>query len=216
LQDSFDAIFNEIRSQLDQKDEKREEILRMARKSIRLSSEAIRCLHRRETQEAEAKLIEIRQTLDWAQDLAADSALQSNLQIAYQEYAEAKLFHRFLENQPLESPEELSIPILSYLHALADLTGELRRHILDSVRKEATEETTNRAEKALSLMDSIYYQFMTLDYPNGLIPGVRRKSDMMRGIIERTRGDLTLAQSRIQFLKRWDVVKGAGKRPGDS
>lgn len=216
MQDLFDSIFDEIRSQLDQKDEKREEILRMARKSVRLSSEAIRCLHRREIQEAEEKLAEIRQILDRTQDLAVDSALQSNLQTAYQEYAEAKLFHGFLENQPLESPEDLSIPILSYLHALADLTGELRRHILDSVRKEATEETTERAEKALSLMDNIYYQFMTLDYPNGLIPGVRRKSDVMRGIIERTRGDLTLTQSRIQFLKRWDTVKGDGKRLGES
>lgn len=188
----------------------------MARKSVRLSSETIRCLHRRETQEAEEKLNEIRRILDRARDLAEDSALQSNLQTAYQEYAEAKLFHRFLDNKPLESPEDLSIPVLCYLHALADLTGELRRHILDSVRKEATEKTAERAEKALTLMDNIYYQFMTLDYPNGLIPGVRRKSDIMRGIIERTRGDLTLAQSRIQFLKRWDTMKGDGNRLGDS
>lgn len=207
LKDPLDSIFNEIRLELDKEDEKREELLRLTRRSVRLSSESIRCLHRHENREAEEKLAEIRRILDRTEHLAADSALQSLLQTAYQEYAEAILFHRFLENKPLNSPQDLKIPILPYLHSLSDLTGELRRYILDIVRKKPTEETAASAEKALSLMDSIYYQIMALDYPNGLIPGVRRKSDIMRGIIERTRGDLTLTQSRIQFLKQWDSMK---------
>jgi translin len=207
LKDPLDPIFDEIRLELNKEDKKREELLRLTRKSVRLSSESIRCLHRHEFQEAEKKLAEIRQILDRTEHLAADSSLQSHLQTAYQEYAEAILFHRFLENKPLTSPQGLKIPILPYLHSLSDLTGELRRYILDIVRKEPTEEVTARAEKALSLMDNIYYQIMALDYPNGLIPGVRRKSDIMRGIIERTRGDLTLAQSRIQFLKKWDGMR---------
>lgn len=207
MQEPLDLIFTEIRSLLDKRDQKREEILRITRKSVRLSSETIRCLHRNEISKAEEKLGEIRHILDRAEYLTADSSFQSYLQTAYQEYAEAKLFYGFLENLSFASHEDLKIPIVPYLHSLSDLTGELRRYLLDTVRKETAEVVAERGEKTLNLMDNIYYHVMTLDYPNGLIPGVRRKVDIMRGIIERTRGDLTLAQSRIQFLDQWDSAK---------
>jgi len=215
VQNRLDAIFDEIRSHLDENDGKREKILPETRRSVRLSSEAIRCLHRKEVRTAKEKLSEIRDILDQTELLAKNTGLQGLLQTAHQEYAEAKLFYGFLEDRPLASPKELKVPILAYLHSLSDLTGELRRYILDSVRRGVTEEIANRAEQALALMDDIYYQLITLDYPSGLIPGVRRKTDVIRGIIERTRGDLTLAQSRLHFLNEMDKAKDKGQRSGD-
>ncbi len=207
MQDSWEKIFDIIRTQLDENDTKREEILRSARRSVRLSSEAIRSLHRKEMLDAQEKINEIREILNHVESLASNPDLTHLLQTAHQEYAEARLFYLFLENKPLEGPQELGIPIVSYLHSLSDLTGELRRYILDMVRKGVTKECTDLSENALTLMDEIYYQLITLDYPSGLIPGVRRKTDIMRGIIERTRGDLTLAESRLKFLQDWDAVK---------
>jgi translin len=50
-------------------------------------------------------------------------------------------------------------------------------------------------------MDSIYNLLMTFDFPDAITYGLRRRVDSLRGVLERTRGDLTnsLRQQRLQL-----------------
>ena len=42
-------------------------------------------------------------------------------------------------------------------------------------------------------MDEIYSMLVTMDYPDAVTNGLRRQTDLVRGIVERTRGDLTIS-----------------------
>ena len=77
----------------------------------------------------------------------------------------------------------------TYLNGLAEVTGELRRRCLDILRQGYSQE----AERLLACMDDIYNLLVTIDYPDAITHGLRRQTDLVRGIVERTRGDLTLS-----------------------
>jgi len=99
-------------------------------------------------------------------------------------------------NQPLPQPDELDVEYATYLNGLAEVTGELRRHCMDILRQGYSDE----AERLLACMDDIYDVLVTLDYPDAITNGLRRQTDVVRGIVERTRADLTLSL-REQDLK---------------
>jgi translin len=108
-------------------------------------------------------------------------------QDSLKEYVEANVTCALIQNQPLQTPEELGVEDATYLNGLAEVVGELRRRTLDILRSGYSEE----AERLLSHMDEIYSVLVTMDYPDAITNGLRRQTDLARGIIEKTRGDVT-------------------------
>jgi len=98
---------------------------------------------------------------------------------------------------PLPMPQDLKVDVAPYLNGLGEAAGEMRRHVLDLIREDRLE----RCEAILGLMDDIYYLLASVDYPSAITGGLRRTNDMVRGVLERTRGDLTTAIRR-QDLQR--------------
>ena len=120
------------------------------------------------------------------------------MQDALKEYVEANSVLAFIEDRPLPSPDDLRVGAAPYLGGLSDTVGELRRYILDRLRRD----DFTRCEQTLEAMDEIYTILVTMDFPDAVTRGLRRSTDMVRGILERTRGDLTLAlrQQRLEAL----------------
>ena len=115
---------------------------------------------------------------------------------ALKEYAEASITLSFVEGTPVPEPSDLGIGAASYLNGLAEAVGELRRFILDQLRRDRFE----RCDELLEIMDEVYTILVTMDFPDAVTRGLRRTTDMVRGVLERTRGDLTLAlrQRRLE------------------
>jgi len=116
---------------------------------------------------------------------------------AFQEYAEAQTLLSLVEENSFIGPEEVNVPLVAYVLALADVIGELRRRALDSLRKE----NLKVAEDSLNLMEEIYVELMSMDEAYMLVPGLRRKSDVARHLIETTRGDITIEARRSSLEK---------------
>ncbi len=110
-------------------------------------------------------------------------------QDALKEYVEANVTCALIRNQPLLTPEELGVTGFTYLNGLAEVVGELRRRTLDILRHGYSQE----AERLLGIMDDIYSVLVTMDYPDAITNGLRRQTDLARGIIEKTRGDITFS-----------------------
>ncbi|MDM7913437.1 MAG: translin family protein [Methanotrichaceae archaeon] len=190
-------------SSFDAKDRAREESLKLSREVVRLCSAAIRSIHRGELKEAErlmdeagAALKKIYELLKEHQDIRYAGFVDG----AEQEYAEARSVYSITTAQKILTPEEIDVDPVNYLSGLGDTTGELRRHILDLIRKGRPED----GEIFLEIMEEIYHLLMLFDYPDAITRGLRRKSDLARSMLERTRGDLTNAieMSKVEATLR--------------
>jgi len=115
---------------------------------------------------------------------------------AAKEYVEARLTAAMVGDDPLPSPAELDVPAAAWLNGLAEAASELRRHLLDRLRAGEL----SRGEALLATMDEAYGLLVTMDYPDAVSGGLRRTTDALRAVLERTRGDLTttLLQARLQ------------------
>jgi translin len=124
-------------------------------------------------------------------DLAAyaDMYEAGYTQDALKELVEAHVLYTFVRGEDLPGPTELGVPVASYLNGLAEAASELRRFILDLIRLGRTVE----GEPYLAAMDEVYSHLITMDFPDALTGGLRRTTDALRGVLERTRGDLTVA-----------------------
>ncbi|MHB8896182.1 MAG: haloacid dehalogenase, partial [Candidatus Geothermincolia bacterium] len=119
------------------------------------------------------------------------------LQDAEKEFAEASATFALIEEKPLPLPGDLEVGVAAYLNGLGEAIGEMRRHVLDLIR----ENDLTKGEYILGVMDDVYYLLASVDYPNAITAGLKRTNDMVRGVLERTRGDLTTAIRR-QSLER--------------
>jgi translin len=130
----------------------------------------------------------------------ADLYYAGYTQDALKEFAEANITYALITNRPLPDPDELGVEYAAYLNGLGEAAGELRRHVLDLIRHGDLE----RGEEILSMMDDIYGVLVTIDFPNAITGGLRRTTDMVRGVLERTRGDLTMSlrQEKLQQALR--------------
>jgi translin len=190
---NLENLAEKIRLYFSTKDKAREKALRLSREIIRYSANAIRAVHRQEKLNAEQLLASAQALL---KELT-DDVLKKNNDLAYagfvhdaqKELAEASTTLAIVAGKPLPEPEALGVSYPAYLNGLGEAVGELRRYILDSLRRN----DLSRCEELLSIMDDIYSVLMTMDFPDGITYGLRRTSDAIRGILERTRGDLTLA-----------------------
>jgi translin len=165
---------------------------------------AIRAIHRDERSQAEDHLNAAQQITETIhKDLAGfpDLYYAGYTQDALKEYAEANTVFAMVYQEPLPSPEDLNLECATYLQGLAEAAGELRRRCLDILRNGHSKE----AERLLSNMDDIYAVLVTMDYPDAITGGLRRLTDIVRSINERTRGDMTISvrQEHLeQSLKR--------------
>lgn len=207
----FKEIIENTRRIYDERTKVRDETLVQARTLTRLSALTIRAIHRSESVEAAELLSEAHLlVLKMQRDLAPYPELYHTgyTQDAIKEFAEASLTCALIENRRLPRPEELGIEYATYVNGLAETIGELRRRCLDILRQGYSEE----AERLLNTMDEIYNFLVTLDYPDAITNGLRRQTDLVRGIIERTRADLTLSL-REQHLQE-ALQRFAEKFPG--
>lgn len=177
----------------------REQALPKSRMTIRSCANSIRASHRQEftiatdlLAQASALLKEIEIALHNHPDIYYAGFVHD----AQKEYAEAATFAALAQHQPLPTPQELAISHAAYLNGLAEATGELRRYVLDQVRRGNVE----NCEVFLNYMDDIYAMLITVDFPDAITSGLRRSTDTVRSILEKTRGDLTtvIVQSQLQ------------------
>ena len=189
----------------------RDKILSQARTLTRHCANAIRAIHRDETSLAKENLVQAEILVNRFQQVKIeypDLYYAGYTQDALKEYAEASIVCALLMNLDLPSPEDLRVEFATYLQGLAEAVGELRRRCLDILRQGYSQE----AERLLTAMDEIYNFLVTMDYPDAITNGLRRQTDLVRGIIERTRADLTLSQ-REQHLQE-ALQKFSEKFPG--
>lgn len=211
--DGLGQIADSAREHLDAKHRAREQALALTRDVVRLSANAIRSVHRREFGAARELLAQARDKL-----AEVDAALADHADIlhtgyvndAQKEFAEANTTLALIAGEPLPTPEELRIEDAAYLNGIGETIGELRRHLLDELRAG----DMDRCEQALAAMGDIYDMLMTMDYPEAVTSGLRRTTDAMRGILERTRGDFTVAysQRRLEDKLREFTDRAAGEK----
>ena len=177
----------------------REEILKLSRKIIRDCSIAIKNIHRKEFNTFQEKLNSIK--IDH-QSLV--KLVDKNLGVFFkylktpeQEYTEAIAFYSIINKKNIPTPLELRINPLNFILGLADVIGELRRYALDNIRNSQVEDLNDILEG----MDEIYTYLFTIDYPSAVTQDLRHKVDVARNIIEKTRGDISLA-IQMDDLKR--------------
>ncbi len=219
------AALNEIgegaRASFAAKYEARERALKLCRDSIRSSANAIRAVHRGEFSKAQGLLDSAKGALREAEDsLSAhkDVYHAGFIADAQKEYAEAAITLAIISGQSLPTPDSLSVPYAPYLNGMGETVGELRRYLLDQLRKGKTED----CEGLLDIMGEISTVLATMDFPDSITRGLRHTSDAMRAILERTRGDVTLSvvqstfSSRIQRLEQRlaRIDEGAGRTQG--
>ena len=177
----------------------RELALAACRRTIRACGNSIRAVHRLEVDRAATLADEAESALREAQDALSpfpSVAYSGPLHDAAKEYAEARLTAAMVGDQPLPSAEALGVPAAAWLNGLAEAASELRRHLLDRLRHG----DLSHGEALLEAMDEAYGLLVTMDYPDAVSGGLRRTTDALRAVLERTRGDLTttILQSRLQ------------------
>jgi len=206
--DNLDTIAERIRTNLEAKNAARDEVLRRSRALIRDCSLAIRAAHRGEFAVAAELLAAARaaaeEMISGVQEYP-DLYYAGYTQDALKEFAEASITYALITDSSLPNPAALGVEDAAYLNGLGEAVGEMRRYVLDIIRHDRTE----RAERVLQAMDDIYGVLVTMDFPDALTSGLRRTTDMVRGVLERTRGDLTMAmrQERLSAALKETEVK---------
>lgn len=197
---NLEQIRLSLRDNLDSKYGARERGLMLSRKTIRLCANAIRAIHRGAAEQSSDLLDEAHKLLDEgaaAMSGHPDVRHAGFYHDAAKEYAEGRLTHAMVFSKGLPAPDEIGVEPAAYLNGLGEALGEIRRHILDLLRRGEI----GRSEELMETMDEIYHLLSTMDYPDGMTAGLRRTTDVARSIIERTRSDLstTIIQQNLRM-----------------
>ncbi|HET6387676.1 MAG TPA: haloacid dehalogenase [Armatimonadota bacterium] len=201
----IDGIAEQARACLEEANRAREAALALSRELIRCSANSIRAIHRGEMDQASTLLDRAAGLASQLTNIARGDIFYAGYsQDSLKEFAEARSVYALVNNEPLPNAATLGIPWPAYLNGLGEAVGEMRRHCLDLLRGGKT----SRAEFILDIMDIVYSVLVTIDYPDAVTSGLRRTTDMVRGILERTRADLTTAvlqqrlDARMEELSR--------------
>jgi len=202
---SLKTVLKEVKKELTQKDKVRENAQESMRKATSLSKQAILLIHQKRVEEAKKFIDNAKEVISRLQGLAKEypEIIYSGMfSAALQEYSEANIFLRLIEESRFISPKKINVPSVDYVLGLADVVGEYRRVALDALR----EGDAKKGGKCLETMDEIYIELMAMDEAYMLVPGLRRKCDIARRIIETTRGDVTQEvrrKSLEDYLRRF-------------
>jgi translin len=226
--DNLDPIIDRIRTSFDAKNTARDAAVQRSRELIRYCANTIRAVHRQPGDNLSAEdRREARELLavarSHARQMVTDLAAYPDLlhagytQDAIKEYVEASTVYALVAGEPLPDPDELGVAYAAYLNGLAEAASELRRRILDIIRNGHSAE----AERLLAAMEDIYGVLVTIDYPDAITGGLRRTTDQLRGVLERTRGDVTSSMRQdklIEALHEFETrvegqTSGSGQSP---
>lgn len=194
----WSEIAEQLRQQMEECHQAREAGLHYCRKAIQLCARAIRSLHRREFETCRDLLTQAHTAIQKARErLRPYPALYHAgfLHDAEKEYVEGEVLYAIVLGNPLPEPSELEVGTPAFLNGMAEAASECRRYVLDLLR--AGEIV--HAETLLQVMDEIYDELITFDYPDALTGGLRRACDALRAVLERTRADLTLTATQKQL-----------------
>ncbi|MCA9927560.1 MAG: haloacid dehalogenase [Anaerolineales bacterium] len=198
--ENLDKTADTIRQHMEQMNSARDDAYTRSRQLISLCARSIRAIHREEWETAQSLIAEARAA---AKTMVDGVAGYPNLywagytQDALKEYVEANLTYSLVRNEPLPLPDELGAEPSTWLNGLAEAATELRRRILDIIRHGYSDE----AERLLDVMDQIYSTLVTFDFSDGITGGLRRRTDTVRAVLERTRGDVTTSMRRSELEK---------------
>jgi len=195
-----------VRGRLAAKHAAREKALPRCREAIRHCANSIRATHRGEFAQAEALLGQARDSLSQVHhDLEGhgDVYHAGFLHDAEKECAEAAITLAMVAGRPLPKPDELEVADAAYLNGMGEAVGELRRYLLDRLRQGEVASS----ERILVAMEEFYHLLVTIDFPEAITGGLRRTTDSVRGILERTRGDLTLAMTQERLHKKIESLE---------
>jgi translin len=203
---NLEPIIDKIEKHIDAKDQVREKTLRYSRDIIIECRKAIQCLHQEQHTQAQDHIKQASKTLQELTDTTKDHPdlfHAGYVENAAQEYVEAQCLSSIMKDEDLPDPDSLHITYSSYLMCLCDVVGELRRGALDFM-------LTGKADAAhdyLQYMEKIYDYIIRFDYPSGLVP-IKKRQDMIRGLIEKTRGELVVAHCERRIDDKTDEVRG--------
>jgi translin len=203
---NLDKIVDKIEKSIDNKDKIREKALRSSREIIIGCRKAIQYIHQDLMNDAKTNIKQASVKLQELYNLTEDYPELYHagfVENAAQELVEANCLYNIMKGKDLPDPDKLQTTYSSYLLGLCDLVGELRRTALDSIRSGKSK----KADKCLNMMEEIYNVIIRFDYPSGLIP-IKKKQDMVRGLIERTRGELAVASCERRIEYRTDEFRG--------
>jgi translin len=196
----LDVIAEKVRKNFEAKNAARDAALAASRELIRHCALSIRATHRGEYEEAGNLLVrtrEIATLMRMSVSAYPDLYFTGYVQDGLKEMAEAHIVHALITGDKIPDPDALGVDYAPYLNGLGEAAGELRRYSLDIVRHGNSE----RCETVLAAMEDIYSLLVTMDFPDALTGGLRRTTDMVRGVLERTRGDLTIAARQEKLEK---------------
>ena len=182
------AVINELTEQ----NGDREQALSVSREVIRFSANAIRAVHRGDFDDARELIKKGDARLRDADHIEASSPSIFNagfMNDARKEFTEANVTLAVISGSDIPSISDLKVDAAAYINGMAEVIGELRRYILDALRRDAVD----GCPEFMDIMDEMYGVLVTIDFPEGVTSGLRRNTDAMRGVLERTRGDLTMA-----------------------
>lgn len=205
LTDNLELIADKVREELTAKDAAREKVLPRCRDAIRHCSQAIRAVHRQDFNKARELFKGARKLLNEAEnDCSAYTELgyAGFVRDAQKEYAEGSITLALVTGEPLPTPEDIGVDAVSYLKGMGEAVGELRRYLLDRMRRG----DLSSGEELLAAMDDIYNTLVTMDFPDAITGGLRHTTDMVRGVLERTRSDLTLAMGQRGVVDKLDEL----------
>ena len=205
MPDTLPNIIAALKNVLESKDQIRDQVLRNARRSRMLSKQAIMLIHNSENAEARNNLEEAKEILSEMLllfDIVPELEYFEEVKASKEEYAEALIFQNLLREETYVTPEEVEVEPLSYLMGLGDVSGELRREVLTALKKGDIE----TAEGLFILMEDIYFNLVTCEKLSLLLRGLRRKIDITRGVIERTRGDITTEIGHQRLIKQINTL----------
>ncbi len=198
---NLEEIATRIESRLDEKDAVREVAIKSSRAINRLAGSIVHSIHKGEDinslmHEALDETHRLRSLLEDYPDLWASGLVEGSLQ----ELSEAAILLSLVnDDDDLPDPDALGVPLASYLLGLADAVGELRRFALEKLRGGDVEEAT----KYLEMMEDIFLVIMRFDYPDALV-AIRRKQDVARSLLEKTRGELAVAVNSRRLQAKID------------
>jgi translin len=191
---------------LEQKNQARDSALQLSRAIIRNCAIAIKSVHRNETaaatahlEQAKEKVEELKQTLKPYPDLYHAGYSRD----ALKEFVEASIVQSVISGATLPSPEDLQVEIAAYLGGMGEAVGELRRRLLDALRQDSLDE----AEQLMERMEDFYGFLVTVDFPDAITGRLRRITDVDRGIIERTRGDLVASIRQTALRQALEAIE---------
>ncbi|EWG08083.1 MAG: haloacid dehalogenase superfamily protein [Candidatus Aramenus sulfurataquae] len=190
--DKIIDFLNNIEPKLSARSDSREQLLLKSRELIRLCGETISLTHRQKKEEALKKFQEAVNKAREIEQIVSNypELLYGDVGTAFQELAEASIVLSFYFDVELRLPNDLGIPDIYYITGIADAVGEMRRALLEKLRKG---DGVKEAERILEYMDVIYENLWKMEYPKSLVPGLRQKIDQLRKILEESRHDVFLA-----------------------